>query len=77
MSSSWRLTDKKTLEQKLLSIEIPVLADFVGETTQTDLDANVSARNILPSKPPNILNRGTVFIGCPYYYDEQGVICTK
>ena len=24
-----------------------------------------------------MLNRDTVFIGCPYYYDKQGVICTK
>lgn len=77
MSSGWSVTSKKTPEQKLFSVEIPVPADFLGETTQADSDANVSARNNFSSKPPNILNRGTVFITYPYYYDKQGVICTK
>ena len=38
---------KVEVEQKLLSVEITVPADFVGETTQADLDANVSAGKFL------------------------------
>ena len=36
--------------QELLSVEITVPADFVGETTQADLDANVSAGKFLSAK---------------------------
>lgn len=41
---------KVEVEQKLLSVEITVPADFVGETTQADLDANVSAGKFLSAK---------------------------
>lgn len=41
---------KVKVEQKLLNVEITVPADFVGETTQADLDANVSAGKFLSAK---------------------------
>ena len=41
---------KVEVEQKLRSVEITVPADFVGETTQADLDANVSAGKFLSAK---------------------------
>ena len=44
------IEDIGKVEQKLLSVEITVPADFVGETTQDDLDANVSAGKFLSAK---------------------------